>query len=247
MNFSRNIIDHLFEEVDTNTCLWSFKHSVEELKLIEKGDPYTYASQYQQNPTPDGGGMFKDSYWNHYEVLPPTITTIRIYCDTAQKTGELNDYSVFQCWAKCPKTGIYLIDQLRGKWEAPELESNLVSFWNKHKAHLKKRKGAQCVKVEDKSSGSSLIQSIKKDYIIPIEGIQRNKDKVLRAAATVKYFASGYIYLPKDAQWLHDYKDEFRQFTPLMTHKHDDQVDPTLDAVEDLIVFQDMNYFGAIT
>jgi len=27
-----------------------------------------------------------------------------------------------------------------------------------------------------------------------------------------------------------------------MTHKHDDQIDPTMDAVEDLIVFEDMLY-----
>ena len=98
--------------------------------------------------------------------------------------------------------------------------------------------GAQVIKIEDKSSGSSLIQSIKKDYLIPVEAIQRNRDKVLRAMGVVKYFASGYIHLPKDCEWLHDYKEEFARFTPLMTHKHDDQIDPTMDAVEDLIVFE---------
>ena len=75
-----------------------------------------------------------------------------------------------------------------------------------------------------------------------MEPIQRNTDKVLRAMGVVKYFASGYIHLPKNAEWLHDYKEEFRKFTPLMTHKHDDQIDPTMDAVEDLIVFEDMLY-----
>ena len=58
----------------------------------------------------------------------------------------------------------------------------------------------------------------------------------------VKYFASGFIHIPIGLDWIHDYKDEFRKFTPLMTHKHDDQIDPTMDAVEDLIVFEDMLY-----
>lgn len=222
--------------------LWELKHTREEFKIIEEGDPYTCSAQYQHSPNPAGGGMFKDKYWKYYSVLPSDIDLIRIYADTAQKTKEHNDYSVFQCWARSPSTGIYLIDQVRGKWEAPELESKCVEFWNKHKPTQFKPRGAQALKVEDKSSGSSLIQSIKKDYLIPVEAIQRNTDKVLRAMGVVKYFASGYIHLPLGAEWLHDYKEEFRKFSPLMTHKHDDQIDPTMDAVEDLIVFEEMIY-----
>lgn len=226
--------------------LWASKHDHEKFKVIETGDPYTCSSQYQQNPSPVGGGMFKDSYWKYYDVLPPDIDIIRIYCDTAQKTSERNDWSVFQAWGRSRTKGIFLIDQFRDKVEAPQLESNLVSFWNKHKPNLHRPLGAQLVKVEDKSSGSSLIQSIKQDYLIPIEGIQRNTDKVLRAMGVVKYFASGYIHLPAGAEWLFDYTQEFGKFTPLMTHKHDDQIDPTMDAVEDLIVFGDDIYSGAI-
>lgn len=244
MNFSVEDISLLVPpEVPLEAPLWPFKHDLEELRVLSVGDPYTFSAQYQQNPSPPGGGMFKDRYWKYYEVVPPDIHTIRIYGDTAQKTAEHNDFSVFQAWGKSPN-GIYLLDQVRGKWEAPELESVLVEFWNKHKPTLYKRLGAQLVKIEDKSSGSSLIQSIKKNYMIPIEGIQRNTDKVFRAMGTVKYFASGYIYIPANAEWLHDYKDEFRKFTPLNTHKHDDQIDPTMDAVEDLIVFEDMIYNG---
>lgn len=233
------------DQLVDGVMLWEFKHDLEKFKILESGDTYTCAAQYQQDPTPSGGGMFKDAYWRHYDILPSDISVIRIYADTAQKTGERNDYSVFQCWGKSNTTGIYLIDQVRGKWEAPELESTLVEFWNKHKPTQFKPFGAQLVKVEDKSSGSSLIQSIKRDYLIPIEGIQRNKDKVLRAMGVVKYFSSKYIHLPSGAEWLHDYKKEFREFTPLMTHRHDDQIDPTMDAVEDLLVFDDMMYSSA--
>jgi len=242
MLFSTEMILNMPTSVQVGDPLWPFKHTPEQLRVLEEGDPYTYSSQMQQNPSPMGGGMFKDKYWRYYDVLPPDIYIIRIYGDTAQKTAERNDYSVFQCWAKSATKGVFLVDQCRGKWEAPELESKMVEFWNKHKPTQFKRMGAQQVKVEDKSSGSSLIQSIKRDYMIPIEPIQRNTDKVLRAMGVVKYFASGFIHIPKDAEWLHDYKEEFRKFTPLMTHKHDDQIDPTMDAVEDLIVFEEMGY-----
>lgn len=231
------------DRIIPGTALWPFKHTVAQLQSLEKGDPYTHSSQYQQNPSPLGGGMFKDKYWKFYEVLPPTIELVRFYADTAQKTKEHNDYSVIQCWGLCRSTGIYLIDQLRGKWEAPQLESNFVDFWNKYKKGSLSLPAAQLAKIEDKSSGSSLIQSIQQDYLIPVEPIQRNTDKVLRAMGVVKYFASGFIHLPKDAEWISDYKDEFRKFTPLMTHKHDDQIDPTMDAVEDLLVSGPQEYF----
>ncbi len=242
MLFSADALDRIPDHIIPDSALWEFKHNEEQLRLLKEGDPYTFSSQMQQNPSPLGGGMFKDKYWKYYDVLPADIDLYRIYADTAQKTSEKNDYTVFQLWARSMSSGIYIVDQLRGKWEAPELESNLVDFWNKHKPTLHKPLGCQVVKVEDKSSGSSLIQSIKKDYLIPIEAIQRNTDKVLRAMGVVKYFASGYIHLPNNVEWLHDYKDEFRKFTPLMTHKHDDQIDPTMDAVEDLIVFEEMIY-----
>jgi len=234
------------EKVCPNTIplgspLWPFKQDIEKLEVLAS-DKYTFSSQYQQNPSPLGGGMFKDKYWKYYDVLPPDIDMYRIYGDTAQKTKERNDFSVFQLWARSRSKGIFLVDQFRGKWEAPDLESKLVEFWNKHKPTQFKPMGAQVVKIEDKSSGSSLIQSIKKDYMIPVEPIQRNTDKVLRAMGVVKYFAAGYIHLPRNADFTHDYKEEFRKFTPLMTHKHDDQIDPTMDAVEDLIVFEDMLY-----
>jgi len=242
MLFSVDALTRIPQKVIPGTPLWAFKHTLEQLSVIENGDPYTYSSQYQQHPSPLGGGMFKDKYWKYYDTLPPDIDLIRIYGDTAQKIKEQNDYSVFQCWARSRSMGIFLLGQCRGKWEAPELESKLVEFWNKYKPSLRRPLGAQVVKIEDKSSGSSLIQSIKKDYMIPIEGIQRNTDKVFRAMGVVKYFASGYIHLPRDADYVHDYKEEFRKFTPLNTHKHDDQIDPTMDAVEDLIVFEDMMY-----
>lgn len=238
----KDVLDICPGKVKPGLSLWTAKHTPDQLKILETGDPYTFSSQYQQDPSPLGGGMFKDRYWRHYDVLPSDIDKMAIYGDTAQKTKEHNDYSVFEFWARSPSTGIYLIDLVRGKWEAPMLESTLVEFWEKHKPNIHKPKGAQYVKIEDKSSGSSLIQSIQKDYFIPVEPIQRNTDKVLRAMGVVKYFASGYIHVPTSAPWLHDFKEEFRKFTPMMTHAHDDQIDPAMDAVEDLIVFSGLSY-----
>lgn len=220
-------------------ALWSYKHTDKDLEEMAKADPYTTAGQYGQRPDPIGGGMFKDHWWKYYTVVPQDIVLKRIYADTASKTKERNDYSVFQCWGFAPGKGIFLLDQVRGKWEAPELEANFIAFWNKHRfTSHPSQIPVQVAKVEDKSSGTGLIQTIRKSpsNTIPIEGIPRDADKVSRAFATIPHIAAGHVFLPLEAEWLHDYQEEFRKFTPLMTHKHDDQIDPTLDAIQDLLV-----------
>lgn len=229
--------------------LWPFKHTEEQLREMAKADPYTYASQYGQRPAPIGGGMFRDSWWQYYAIephmhngqypaLPKDIVLKWIYGDTAQKTAEHNDYTVFQCWALSPSKGVFLLDQVRGKWEAPELKTTLLSFWAKHREATVANNyvGARGVKIEDKSSGSSLIQDVAKNTFIPIMGVQKDKDKVYEAIGCIPSIAAGNVHIPVDAPWIADYLHEFRSFTPLMTHAHDDQIDTTLMAIKDLLI-----------
>jgi predicted phage terminase large subunit-like protein len=223
--------------------LWEYKHNAEELERMYTVDPYTASSQYGNVPAPLGGGLFKEKWWRYYDVLPLDIAAIRIYGDTASKTAERNDYSVFQCWGWSPSQGIFLIDQVRGKWEAPELRRTAIEFWNKHRVQIGRNPNfvpVQVMKVEDKSSGIGLIQDIRRETNIPIEGIARNKDKVERSFSTIPHIAAGHVHLPMHAPWLSDYKSEFSKFTPLMTHAHDDQIDPTMDAIEDLLIFDQL-------
>lgn len=225
--------------------LWRFKHTQQQIDAMEKADPFTCSAQYHQKPSPKGGKIFKDEYWQYYTAIPEGITTIRIYCDTAQQTNERNDYSVFEAWGYVPGRGIFLLDLFREKLESPELENALKAFWQKHKKKPKTvKKGASIVKVENKSSGSGLIQTIKRKTNIPIVGIERNRDKVSRAMDVVPHIASGNVYIPTDKPWVFDFVDECRKFTPLMTHKNDDQIDPMMDAIEDMLINQVNIYEG---
>lgn len=225
--------------------LWARKHSQEQIDKMRKADPYTTASQYDQQPTNAKALIFKPDFWKYYTALPENIVLKRIYVDTAQKTGEQNDYTVFQCWGYAPGMGILLLDLYRAKLESPELEQATKDFWNKHKYQKWVNPiGAQVIKVEDKSSGSGLIQTIQRNTNIPIVGIPRHRDKVMRALDCVPHIACGNVWLPAGAEWVHDYKEEFRKFSPLMTHKNDDQIDPTLDAIEDMLIEQVNIYEG---
>jgi predicted phage terminase large subunit-like protein len=97
--------------------------------------------------------------------------------------------------------------------------------------------GARARYVEDKSSGIGLVQDLNRErgrsYII---GVPRNSDKVSRAFGAVPHIAQGKVLIPSQAHWLPEYVQEFTRFSPLGTHAHDDQIDPTMDAIEIMLI-----------
>jgi predicted phage terminase large subunit-like protein len=188
---------------------------------------YAWAGQMQQRPAPLGGGIFKDEWWRYY-TEPPQLEYRMLYADTAQKTGTKNDYSVIQCWGKSRDGQAVLLDQARGKWEAPELLVQSRAFWAKH------RHGSvplRAFKVEDKVSGTGLIQTLKREGI-PMIAIQRDRDKITRAYDAAPMIESGNVLLPRDAPWLSDLLAEASAFP---NGAHDDQLDPLFDAVADML------------
>ncbi|UGA37942.1 phage terminase large subunit [Chromobacterium haemolyticum] len=214
-------------------ALWPDKHPLEKLESMRRADSYTFAGQYMQRPSPLGGGLIKSDWFQRY-TIPPRITYRKIYADTAQKTGERNDYSVFQCWGYGEDRKIYLLDQIRGKWEAPELKRRAVEFWAKHSALLEL---GYCrgMSVEDKSSGTGLIQEIKASSGIPINGIERTKDKLTRYMDGLGWIESGHVLIPQDAPFVSDFLSEMESITPDDSHPHDDQADPMFDAIQDML------------
>lgn len=188
---------------------------------------YASAGQMQQRPAPIGGGILKDEWWQYYTAMPQLSHRL-IFADTAQKTGTQNDYSVFQCWGYTHNGQAILIDQIRSKWEAPELLVQARAFWAKHKDGPGP---LRAMKVEDKSSGTGLIQTLKREGI-PVIPIGRDRDKVTRAYDAAPSIETGNVLLPRQAAWLSDFLAEASVFP---NGAHDDQLDPLFDAVAELI------------
>jgi predicted phage terminase large subunit-like protein len=84
--------------------------------------------------------------------------------------------------------------------------------------------------VEDKVSGTGLIQTLSREGI-PVKGIKRNIDKVTRGLDAAPMVETGNVFLPIDAPWLSDFLGEASAFP---NGKHDDQLDPMFDAVTDV-------------
>lgn len=201
----------------------------------------SWESLYQQNPIIIGGNIIRGEWFPRVK-MHPTIKYRKIYADTAQKTKEHNDYSVFECWGSGEDGKIYLLDLMRGKWEAPELRRKAVEFWQKHLAIT--GKGAlREMMVEDKSSGTGLIQEITRTDRIPVKGIERNKDKLTRVMDVASFIESGYVCLLEDSPFIHDFISECEAFTADDTHSHDDQIDPMCDAITNMLAAKPLSFW----
>ena len=189
---------------------------------MERTNPYVFAGQYMQRPAPLGGGIFKEAWWRYYSALPKVKRIIQSW-DTSFKVKEQNDYSVCTTWAECD-AGYYLIDRFKDKMEYPELKRTAINLANTHKPNA--------ILVEDKASGQSLIQELRRDTKLPVVAIQVDSDKVSRAHATTPLIESGRVFLPEEAPWLLDYIAQLGTFP---NAAHDDDVDSTTQA---------LNYFA---
>lgn len=234
------------ETIDGRFSYWPYKERIDELLKMERGDGvdqngarisrHVFSSQYQQAPKALGGNIIKGKDFVRYKVLPK-LRFRKVFVDTAQKTKERNDFSVFEEWGLGDDGKIYLIALERGRWEAPELQRRAVAFWARAKDRDVVAFG-QCRKmpVEDKSSGTGLIQTLRvPPYNIPIDAIERNKDKLTRVMDGVPYIEAGLVCVPEDAPFTADFINENESFSADDSHDFDDQVDPMLDAIDDML------------
>ena len=93
---------------------------------------YNFESQYQQNPTPAGGAIVQAEWIRYYDSgapLPPFTMLLQSW-DTANKSGELNDFSVCTTWGVY-KEEYYLLDVYRRRLNYPELRSKVIELKEK--------------------------------------------------------------------------------------------------------------------
>lgn len=234
------------ETIDGRFSYWPYKEPISHLLGMERGEgtdasgkkisKFVFASQYQQRPKQLGGNLLKGEHFRKYTVLPK-LKWRKIFGDTAQKTREHNDYSVFGEFGLGFDGWLYLIALIRGKWEAPELQSRAVAFWNAARTRNSDHFGhVRRLAIEDKSSGTGLIQTIKlPPYNIPIEAVERNRDKLTRVMDAQPYIDNGFVWLPENESFTHDFVEECEAFSADMSHAFDDQVDVLVDAVIDML------------
>ena len=200
----------------TGTALHPARESLETLMRIKSTvGEYNFAGQYQQTPAPAGGGMVKEAWFRRYrpDERPASFDRIIQSWDTANKPTELADYSVCTTWGiKGPN--FYLLNVLRKKLDFPSLKRAV-----REQSDLF---NPTAILVEDKASGTQLIQELIDAGLSRVTRYKPDGDKIMRLHSQTATIENGFVHLPETAHWLADYLQELTLFP---AGRYDDQVE----------------------
>jgi predicted phage terminase large subunit-like protein len=166
--------------------------------------------------------MVKAAWFKSYAAndQPEKFDQIVQSWDTANKASELSDFSVCTSWGITGKS-LYLLHVLRKRMEYPELKRAVCEQCAAF--------AAEVVLIEDKASGTQLIQELVAEGVHAVTRYQPQSDKVMRMHAQTAMIENGFVHLPKEAAWLAEYLHELTVFPK---GKHDDQVDSTAQMLD---------------
>jgi predicted phage terminase large subunit-like protein len=215
-------------------------HSKEMLLDMQEKMPYVFASQYQQDPQPAGGGIFKEDWFVLMDEEPEILKTF-IVVDGAESLKTYADKTVFSFFGiyrikvREVDTGLYGIHWLdcwEHQVEPKDLESTFLQFWADCMQHPKK---PQMAAIEKKSSGTTLISVLKNVQglqVIEMDRTIASGSKTARFLATQPYVASKQVSLPRYGKHTHQCIEHMRKITANETHRHDDIADTLADGVK---------------
>ena len=166
----------------------------------------------------------------YYDELPQHYDKAVMSWDMTFKDTKTSDYVCGQVWVK-EKSCYYLVDQIRGRFDFTTTLKKFIEFSNKHPYCKRKL-------IEDKANGTAVINTLKK-HISGIVPITPKESKVARASATSTLWEAHNVYIPDKIKnrWVElEYEDELLKFPGGL---HDDQVDCTSQALNDLMSKQE--------
>lgn len=183
---------------------------------------------YQQKPTSDEGDYFQRSFFRYYHAHErPPLQLLSTYTawDLAIGQNEMNDYSVGITVGIDQEERIWVLDIVRGRWDALELADIILDT---HKTWNTERVGIEHGQIS-MTLWPLLQQRIKerKAWDFPFDpkrdALKTGKrDKPARARPIQGRMRQGMVLLPKDAPWLASFESELLSFP---SGVHDDQVD----------------------
>jgi predicted phage terminase large subunit-like protein len=212
-----------------------------QLLLMKEKQPYVFASQYQQDPIPAGGGLFKEDWFHLIDELPEIVATF-VTADTAETEKEYNDATVFSFWGlyRVKFKGEVIDDLYALHWidcrelrvEPKDLEDEFLDFWTSCMRFKVKPKFAA---IEKKSTGVTLLSVLKKIQGLQTLEIERNKasgSKTDRFLELQPFIANRQVSLLSDGKHTKMCIEHMRKITANNTHRFDDIADTCYDAVK---------------
>ena len=88
---------------------------------------------------------------------------------------------------------------------------------------------ATVILIEDKASGTQLIQELVYEGLWVVKGVKPTGEKFMRFHAQTGPIENGFVWVPNAAPWLAEYIQELTTFPKA---KYDDQADSTAQALQ---------------
>lgn len=213
-------VPHLGEVVrEIGDVLHPGHEGMSELDILKEAlGSHAFSAQYQQEPMPEEGAMLKYGWIKRFDAMPAEGIIVQSW-DTAIKAGSGNDFSTCSTWKMVERdaaqeAGFYLLDMLAERMEYPELRRAVLT--------QAERWQPEAILVEDKASGQSLLQDLRREMRLPLIAIRPFQNKVQRFAAVTPLFEAGKVFFPYYMGWLGDLEAELLAFPHV---PHDDQTD----------------------
>jgi predicted phage terminase large subunit-like protein len=116
---------------------------------------------------------------------------------------------------------LYLLHVLRKRLDYPELKRAVRD--------QSERFHPASILIEDKASGTQLIQELIREGFYGVTRYEPTMDKIMRLHSVTSTIENGFVYLPTQADWLPSYLHELTTFPG---GKYDDQADSTSQALD---------------
>ena len=211
----------------------------EKLLLLKEKSPYVFASQYQQDPMPAGGALFKPGWFKVFDEEPKCHATF-ITVDTAETEKSWNDATVFSFWGVYEteyagrKTGdiaLHWLDCVELRIEPKDLKDSFIEFYANCCMYPKPPKIAA---IEKKSTGVTLISVLHDLQGMQIRQIERNASsgsKSQRFLDMQPFIAERMVSFARNARHMDMCIKHMSKITANNTHRFDDIADTLSDAI----------------
>lgn len=200
---------------------------------------YAVAGQFQQRPSPAGGGIIKTDNFRLWPAKKqiPDLFWVGQSLDTAFTDKTTGDPTAFTCWGIFEYEGrrnVLLLDCWE-EWIAyPQLRAKVISEWGARYGGvkddiMKPSRRPDVILIENKGSGQSLIQDLRQSNIPVTPYNPGSADKISRAHMVTPLLESGCIWIlesnkhaGKARTWAQPFIEQCEQFP---AGAHDDYVD----------------------
>jgi len=225
---------------DNGNALYPEVMPKSKLLTMKEKQPYVFSAQYQQEPVPAGGALFKADWFEVLDQEPDIIATF-ITIDGAETEKQYNDATAMSFWGlyklKHDNTEInmYAIHWL-DCWEEWVEPKDLESLFDDFYAGCLRHPVQPLVSaIEKKSSGTTLLSLLKKRQGLSLIDVDRSVadgSKTDRFIEIQPYIASRQITLPKYGKHNVKVLKHMTSITASNVHKRDDIADTCQMAID---------------